>query len=254
MAVSAEGAFAAGEQAGKTQAAPAAGGRRGSGERVLVCDDDPQIRRALRLVLADAGYTVLMTENGEQALDRAALARPHAAIVDLMLPDVHGIEVCRRLREWSDLPILVLSAIDEEAIKIEALERGADDYVTKPFAPGELVARVQAALRRARHDVTEPRIEVDGLVVDVAAHAVWLDGQEVHLTPIEFSLLRVLATNRGLLLTHRHLLEEVWGPQYTDATPLLRTHIANLRGKLQRAGQDPSLIRTDAGIGYRLTG
>jgi two-component system KDP operon response regulator KdpE len=221
-----------------------------SGERILVCDDDPQIQRALRLVLREAGYEVLVTETGEQALDRAAVAGPHAAIVDLMLPDVQGIEVCRELRRWSELPIIVLSALGEEAIKIEALEAGADDYVTKPFGPGELVARVQAALRRAGRDVAEPQIEIDGLVVDLAAHAVWLDGEEVRLTPIEFSLLRVLAVNRGLLMTHRQLLLEVWGPEHADATPLLRTHIANLRGKLG-GGQGRSFIRTDAGIGYR---
>jgi two-component system KDP operon response regulator KdpE len=225
-----------------------------AGERILVCDDDPQIRRALRLVLAEAGYEVLAAADGEEALDVAAVQAPHVAIVDLVLPDVSGIEVCSRLREWSAMPIIVLSALDEEAIKIEALDRGADDYVTKPFGPGELVARVQAALRRAGRDVPEPRIEISGLVVDLAAHSVWVGEEEVHLTPIEFSLLRVLATNRGLLLTHRQLLAEVWGAQYEDATPLLRTHIANLRGKLQRAGQDPSLIRTDAGIGYRLMG
>jgi two-component system KDP operon response regulator KdpE len=222
-----------------------------SGERILVCDDDPQIRRALKLMLHDAGYEVLATESGEAALDRAALTGPHAAIVDLMLPDVHGIEVCRRLREWSDMPILVLSALSEEAIKIEALECGADDYVTKPFGPGELVARVQAALRRAGRDVAEPRIEVDGLVIDLAAHSVWLDGEEVRLTPIEFALLRQLAANRGLLMTHRQLLVEVWGPEYADATPLLRTHIANLRRKLQADGGGRSFIRTDSGIGYR---
>jgi two-component system KDP operon response regulator KdpE len=225
-----------------------------AGERILVCDDDPQIRRALRLVLVEAGYEVLAAADGEEALDVASLQAPHAAIVDLVLPDVPGIDVCGRLREWSEIPIIVLSALDEEALKIEALDRGADDYVTKPFGPGELVARVQAALRRSGRDVAEPRIEIGDLVVDLAAHAVWVGGEEVHLTPIEFSLLRVLASNRGLLLTHRQLLLEVWGPQYTDATPLLRTHIANLRGKLQRAGQDPSLIRTDAGIGYRLIG
>jgi two-component system KDP operon response regulator KdpE len=222
-----------------------------AGERVLVCDDDPQIRRALRLVLERAGYEVLVTASGEEALDRAALAGPHAAIVDLMLPDLHGIEVCRRLREWSDLPILVLSALGEEAIKIEALAGGADDYVTKPFGPGELVARVQAALRRAGRDVAEPRVEIDGLVVDLAAHVVTLDGEEVHLTPIEFSLLRVLTANRGLLMTHRELLTEVWGPAYEDATPLLRTHIANLRRKLRERERERSFIRTDSGIGYR---
>jgi len=222
-----------------------------SGERILVCDDDPQIQRALRLVLREAGYEVIVTETGEEALDRAAVAGPHAAIVDLMLPDTHGIEVCRQLRRWSDLPIIVLSALGEEAIKIEALEAGADDYVTKPFGPGELVARVQAALRRAGREPTEPRIELDGLVIDLAAHAVWLDGEEVRLTPIEFSLLRVLALNRGLLMTHRQLLVEVWGPEHADATPLLRTHIANLRGKLGGGEGRRSFIRTDAGIGYR---
>ena len=220
-------------------------------ERILVCDDDPQIRRALKLVLDEAGYEVLATESGEAALDRAALSGPHAAIVDLMLPDVHGIEVCRRLREWSDMPILVLSALNEEAMKVRALECGADDYVTKPFGPGELVARVQAALRRAGRDSSEPRIEADGLTIDVAAHSVWLNGAEIRLTPIEFSLLHLLAANRGLLMTHRQLLVEVWGPEYADATPLLRTHIANLRRKLQSGQGAPSFIRTDAGIGYR---
>ncbi len=222
-------------------------------ERILVCDDDPQILRALRLVLVEAGYEVTATSTGEDALDRAAVAGPHAAIVDLMLPDLPGLEVCRRLREWSDIPILVLSALNEEAIKIEALELGADDYVTKPFGPGELVARVQAALRRAGQGLGEPRVEVDGLVIDIAAHSVWLDSQEVRLTPTEFSLLRVLAGNRGLLMTHRQLLLEVWGPEYGDATPLLRTHIANLRRKLAPGeGREP-FIRTDSGIGYRFS-
>jgi two-component system, OmpR family, KDP operon response regulator KdpE len=222
-----------------------------AGEHILVCDDDPQIQRALRLVLRDAGYQVTVTGSGEEALDRAAVTGPHATIVDLMLPDMHGIEVCRQLRAWSEMPILVLSALGEEKIKIEALESGADDYVTKPFGPGELVARLKASLRRARRDLAEPRIEVDGLVIDLAAHAVWLDGEEVRLTPIEFSLLRVLAGNRGLLMTHRQLLIEVWGPEHVDGTSLLRTHIANLRGKLQGREPHTAFIRTDAGIGYR---
>jgi two-component system KDP operon response regulator KdpE len=222
-----------------------------AGERILVCDDDPQIQRALRLVLREAGYEVTVTGSGEEALDRAALEGPHAAIVDLMLPDMSGIEVCRQLRHWSEIPIIVLSALGEEAVKIEALESGADDYVTKPFGPGELVARVQAALRRAGRGTSEPRVEVDGLVVDLPAHAVWLDGEEVRLTPIEFSLLRALALNRGLLLTHRQLLVEVCGPEHADATGLLRTHIANLRAKLGAGEAGHSFIRTDAGVGYR---
>lgn len=221
-------------------------------ERVLVCDDDPQIRRALNLILKEAGFDVLLTSGAQEALDRAALAAPHIAIIDLVLPDDHGIELCRRLREWSAMPILVLSALDDEPTKIEALHCGADDYVTKPFGPGELVARLRAALRRAGREAPEPRIEVDGLIVDLARHAVWAHDVEVRLTPTEFSLLRVLVVNRGLLLTHRQLLTEVWGSEYADATPVLRTHIANLRHKLQDAGQPRGLIRTDSGVGYRL--
>jgi two-component system, OmpR family, KDP operon response regulator KdpE len=225
-----------------------------AGERVLVCDDDRQILRALRLILSRAGYEVLTAQTAEEALDRAAVAGPHAAIVDLMLPDRSGIDVCRELREWSDMPILVLSAIGQESAKVEALQHGADDYVTKPFGPDELVARIQAALRRAGRLASEPRIEADGLVVDLAAHAVTLEGEDVHLTPIEFSLLRALALNRGRLMTHRQLLSEVWGPQYADAVPLLRTHIANLRQKLDSGDAERRLIRTDSGIGYRFAG
>jgi len=225
-----------------------------SGERILVCDDDPQIRRALSLILREAGYEVLIASNAEEALDCASVAAPHLAIVDLLLPDQPGIELCRRLREWTEIPILVLSAISDEQTKIEALHQGADDYVTKPFGPGELVARVKAALRRAGRDANEPRIEADGLVVDLAGHAVWVNGEDVHLTPTEFSLLRVLVLNRGLLMTHRQLLTEVWGPEYEDATPVLRTHIANLRSKLQAGEPQRRLIRTDSGIGYRFSG
>jgi two-component system, OmpR family, KDP operon response regulator KdpE len=224
-----------------------------SGERILVCDDDPQIRRALSLILRDAEYEVVMAATAEEALDRAAVAGPHLAIVDLLLPDRHGIELCRGLREWSEMPILVLSAVGDEQTKIDALHGGADDYVTKPFGPGELVARVKAALRRAGRDATEPRVEVGGLIVDLAAHAVSVNGIDVHLTPTEFSLLRILVLNRGLLMTHRQLLTEVWGPGYADATPVLRTHIANLRSKLQAGGQERRLIRTDSGIGYRFS-
>jgi two-component system KDP operon response regulator KdpE len=224
-----------------------------AGERILVCDDDPQILRALRLVLRGGGYEVLTSATAEEALDRAAIGGPHAAIIDLMLPDRPGIEVCRELRSWSELPIIVLSAVTDEEAKVEALQSGADDYVTKPFAPGELVARVQAVLRRAGRAATEPRIEADGLVIDLAAHTVSLDGEEVRLTPLEFALLRALALNRGLLMTHRKLLSEVWGPEYCDATPLLRTHIANLRRKLHAGAERPRFIRTDSGIGYRFS-
>jgi two-component system KDP operon response regulator KdpE len=222
-----------------------------AGELLLVCDDDPHIRRTVGLLLRDAGYEVLATASVTEALDAAAVQRPRLAIVDLMLGDHDGIELCRRLREWSEMPILVLSAIHDEQKKIEALHAGADDYVTKPFGPGELVARVQAALRRVARDSGEPSVRIDRLTVDLAARAVYVDEQELHLTPIEFSLLRTLVLNRGMLMTHSQLLSEVWGPQYADATTVLRTHVANLRRKLRVADPEDRLIRTDPGVGYR---
>jgi two-component system KDP operon response regulator KdpE len=222
----------------------------GPAPRVLVCDDELQILRALKIVLRDAGFDPIATATAEEALDAAALRPPVAAIVDLVLPDGSGIEVCRRLREWSDMPILVLSAIGEEDQKVEALEAGADDYLTKPFSPRELVARLRAVLRRAGDRSEEPAIRVDGLEIDLAARVVRRDGNEVHLTPIEHDLLRTLVRNRGRLITHRALLTEVWGPQYADATDVLRTHIANLRRKLEPE-DGPRHIRTDPGVGYR---
>jgi two-component system, OmpR family, KDP operon response regulator KdpE len=220
--------------------------------RVLVCDDEPQILRALKVVLREAGFEAIPAETGEEALDRAAVRPPDAAIIDLVLPDLDGVEVCRRLREWSDMPILVLSAVGEEEEKVRALEAGADDYVTKPFGARELVARLQAALRRAGGGPDEPAIRVDGLEVDLSARTVRVEGAEVHLTPIEFDLLRTLARNRGRLMTHRSLLVEVWGPQYASDTQILRTHIANLRRKIEPTGDGPRYIRTDPGVGYRL--
>jgi two-component system, OmpR family, KDP operon response regulator KdpE len=218
--------------------------------RVLVCDDEPQILRALRVILRDAGFDVVSAQSAREALDAAALRAPEAAILDLILPDRNGIDVCRSIREWSDMPILVLSAVGEEAEKIRALDAGADDYVTKPFAPGELIARLNAALRRAR-PAEEPSLSLDGLEVDLARHRVTREGEEVHLTPKEFELLRVLARNRGRLMTHRSLLGEVWGHAYEDDTHTLRVHIANLRRKIEPDPQAPRYIRTDPGVGYR---
>jgi two-component system KDP operon response regulator KdpE len=214
--------------------------------RILVCDDEPQIVRALKVLLREAGYETIAAAPAEEALDRAAIRPPDAAIVDLVLPDGDGIEVCRRLREWSEMPIIVLSAIGDEDEKVRALEAGADDYVTKPFGPRELVARLQAALRRAGRPADEPAVEVNGLEVDLAARIVRVSGEEVHLTPIEFDLLRMLVRNRGRLLTHRALLVEVWGPEYASDTQVLRTHVANLRRKIGSGH-----IRTDPGVGYR---
>jgi two-component system, OmpR family, KDP operon response regulator KdpE len=220
------------------------------GRRVLVCDDEPQILRALRVILRDAGFEVVSAQSAQEALDAAALRAPDAAILDLILPDGNGIEVCRSIREWSEMPILVLSAVGEEAEKIRALDAGADDYVTKPFAPGELIARLNAALRRAG-PAEEPTLSVDGLDVDLAGHRVSRHGQEIHLTPKEFELLRVLARNRGRLMTHRALLGEVWGHAYEEDTHTLRVHIANLRRKIEPDPAAPRYIRTDPGVGYR---
>jgi two-component system KDP operon response regulator KdpE len=222
-------------------------------QRILVVDDEPQILRALRVVLRDAGFEVVPAETAAEALDRAAVRPPQAAIVDLMLPDMDGVELTRLLREWSEMPILVLSAIGEEEQKVRALQAGADDYITKPFGSRELVARLQAALRRGGRSEDEPRIAVGELEIDLAARVVRRGGGDVHLTPIEFDLLRVLVRNRGRLMTHRALLGEVWGPEYVDDVQTLRTHIARLRAKVEADGQGPRVIVTDPGVGYRFS-
>ena len=221
------------------------------GQRILVCDDEPQILRTLRVILDEAGFAVLTAASAQEALDAAAEGSPDAAILDLLLPDGDGVGVTRSIREWSEIPILVLSAVGEEAEKIRALDAGADDYVTKPFGPGELVARLNAVLRRAAGDREEATVVVDGLQLDFAAHAVSLNRKPVHLTPTEFELLRTLIQNRGRLLTHSTLLGEVWGPAYEDDVPLLRVHIANLRRKIERDPANPHYVTTDLGIGYR---
>jgi two-component system KDP operon response regulator KdpE len=217
---------------------------------VLVCDDELQILRALRVILRDAGFEVVTAQTAQEALDAAALKAPDAAILDLILPDGNGIDVCRSIREWSQMPIVVLSAVGEEQEKVRALDAGADDYVTKPFGPDELIARLNATLRRAGA-AEEPSLTVDGLEIDLAGHRVTRDGDEIHLTPKEFDLLRVLARNRGRLMTHRALLGQVWGHAYEEDTHTLRVHIANLRRKVEADPQQPRYIRTDPGIGYR---
>jgi two-component system KDP operon response regulator KdpE len=222
--------------------------------RILVCDDEPQILRALRVVLVDAGFEVVTAASAEEALDAAAVRPPQAAIIDLILPDRDGVQVTRALREWSDMPIVVLSAVEEEAEKVRALNAGADDYVTKPFGPEELVARVHAVLRRVENGGEEPSIVVGDLELDLARHSVTVAGEPVHLTPTEFSLLRTLVRYRGRLMTHSTLLREVWGPVHEEDTPLLRSHVANLRRKIEPEPSNPRYVTTDPGIGYRFTG
>jgi two-component system KDP operon response regulator KdpE len=226
----------------------------GKPSRVLVVDDEPQIVRALKVVLREAGFEAVAAETAAQALDLAAVRPPDAAIIDLVLPDGDGVEVTRSLREWSQMPILVLSAVGEEEQKVRALEAGADDYITKPFGTRELVARLNAALRRTAPAEDQPTIAVDGLEIDLAARSVRRDSRPIHLTPIEFELLRTLVRNRGRLMTHRTLLAEVWGPQYVDDIQPLRTHIARLRAKIEPDGQGaPRYVVTEPGVGYRFS-
>jgi two-component system KDP operon response regulator KdpE len=222
--------------------------------RVLVVDDEPQIRRALRLVLRANGYDVAEVGTGEGALD-ALVSQPFdLMILDLMLPDLDGVEVCRRLREWSRLPVVVLSAHGEEDVKVRALDQGADDYVTKPFSAPELLARMRSAMRRASDAsaTTEPVIHAGEVEIDLARRLVLRTGQEVHLTPTEYDLLRVLAKEIGRVITHGHLLRSVMGRGYEDATGTLRVHIASLRKKLEPNPAGPKIIVTEPGIGYRL--
>jgi two-component system KDP operon response regulator KdpE len=218
-----------------------------------VCDDEPQIIRALRVILREAGYTASAATTLAEGLDLAAREPPDGAIIDLVLPDGSGIELCAELRSWSTMPIVVLSALDEEDQKVLALRAGADDYVTKPFAARELIARLDAVFRRVASPDDEATLIVKGLEINFAAHTVLRDGREVRLTPIEFKLLSALAHNRGRLMTSRALLGEVWGSAYANDGPLLRTHIANLRRKLQASEPFRAFIRTDSGIGYRFS-
>jgi two-component system KDP operon response regulator KdpE len=223
-----------------------------AGRRILACDDELKILRALKLVLRPAGFEVVTAASMEEALDVVAVTPVEAAIIDLVLPDGNGVDLCRRLREWSAMPIIVLSAVGEEQEKVRALDAGADDYVTKPFGPQELVARLQAVLRRASPEPEESVVSAAGLEVDLAAHVVRRDGEDIHLTRTEFELLRVLVRNRGRLMTHRALLTEVWGPEYADDVTVLRGQIANLRRKIEPPqGPRRHYVRTESGVGYR---
>jgi two-component system KDP operon response regulator KdpE len=220
--------------------------------RILVVDDEPHILRGLRVILRGAGYGVETAETKEQALAALATRPPDAIVLDLVLPDGRGIEVCQAVREWSTLPILVLSAVGDEREKVRALDAGADDYVTKPFGTDELLARLRAVLRRSGPAGADPQIEIGELVVDVPDRRVLKAGQEVHLTPIEFDLVRVLAQQGGRLVTHRQLLRDVWGPAYGDETHYLRVHVAHIRAKLEADPARPEYLITEPGVGYRL--
>ena len=222
--------------------------------RILVVDDEPQIVRALKVILRAAGYAVEAAGTRSEALASLAARPPAALVLDLVLPDGQGVEVCAEVRRWSRLPILVLSAVGDEREKVRALDAGADDYVTKPFGTDELLARLRAVLRRSAEAGGSPRLQFGELAIDLADRSVTHAGRPIHLTPIEFDLVSVLAQHRGRLVTHRQLLREVWGPDYEEETHYLRVHVAHIRAKLEPDRHRPVHLVTEPGIGYRLLG
>ena len=218
----------------------------------LVIDDEPQIRRLLRVTLEASGYRVFDAATGQDGLVQAAQRRPDVILLDLGLPDLEGVEVLKRLREWSRVPVIILSVRDREDDKVAALDAGADDYVTKPFNSAELLARLRAALRHTQPQSVEAIFTSGSLEVDLSRRLVRKAGTEVKLTPIEYSLLRLLVTHAGKVLTQRQLLTEVWGAKAIEQTHYLRVHIAHLREKLEDNPSAPELILTEPAIGYRL--
>jgi two-component system KDP operon response regulator KdpE len=220
---------------------------------ILVVDDEEQIRRALKSILSTRGYTLDMAATAHEALMKAIDSPPDLVVLDLMLPDRSGIEVCRELRSWMTAPILILSVRSNEADKIKALDEGADDYLTKPFSAGELLARIRALLRRAAALTSPPPVIVTGeLQIDIARRSVRRAGEEVSLTPTEFDILAFLARNAGLVVTQKMILEEVWGPEWVEDAQTLRVHVSNLRKKIEPKGSAPRYIITEPGVGFRL--
>lgn len=224
----------------------------GNGLRVVIVDDEPAIRTFLRASLTAHGYTIFEAANGEEAVAAVTNHRPGLVILDLGLPDMDGVAVTRLLRQWAQMPIVILSVRGQEADKIAALDAGADDYLTKPFGTGELLARMRVALRRAAQAPNEPIFTTGELKVDQPRRSVSVAGREIQLTPNEYDLLRVLILHAGKVLTHRQLLHDVWGPGYEDEAHLLRVNISNLRRKIELNPVRPRFIVTEPGVGYRL--
>jgi two-component system KDP operon response regulator KdpE len=221
-------------------------------DTALIIDDEIQIRRLLRVVLEGEGYSVQEAETGQLGLQEVARLRPSVVLLDLGLPDLDGLEVLRRLREWSEVPVLILSVRDDVSDKVAALDAGADDYVTKPFSTGELLARLRAAQRRAR-PVQESAVYVHGaLRVDLAERLVTRAGREIRLTATEYALLALFVRHAGRVLTHRQILREVWGPKSEEHRTYLRVYVTHLRKKIEPDPTTPTLLRTESGIGYRL--
>jgi len=221
-------------------------------EKVLIVDDEPAIRKFLRVTLSAQAYNTIEASSGQEALSKAASDKPDIIVLDIGLPDMNGIEVARLLRQWTRIPIIILSVRGAESDKIAALDAGADDYLTKPFGVGELLARLRAALRRAAQTTSEPVFMSGNLKVDLARRLITLSGNEVQLTPNEYELLRVLVNHAGKVLTHRFLLREVWGAEYGEEFHMLHVNISNLRRKIEPDPARPQFITTEPGVGYRL--
>jgi two-component system, OmpR family, KDP operon response regulator KdpE len=219
--------------------------------RILIVDDEPAIRRFLQTALADDEFALSTAESGHAALASVVTGKPDVILLDLGLPDLDGVEVITRIRQWSQVPIIVLSVRDREADKVRALDAGADDYLTKPFGVGELLARIRVMLRRSVQQAPEPVIRIDELEVDLARRLVKLCGEVVALTPTEYELLRLLATNAGKVLTHRQILKQIWGTGYLEQPHVLRVNISNLRHKIETDASRPRYILTESGVGYR---
>ena len=223
-------------------------------EAILLIEDEPQMRRFLRILLQGHGYRMFEAETGEKGLTQAAARNPELILLDLGLPDIDGIEVTRRLREWSDVPIIVISAREKEMDKIMALDEGADDYLIKPFGAGELLARIRVAMRHRemrKSGREEPVLVLEGLKIDFIKRQVFSGGEEVHLTPIEYKLLSLLARNAGKVLTHSQILREVWGPNYVHQSQYLRVYMTQLRHKLEADPARPRFLINEPGVGYR---
>lgn len=222
------------------------------GTRILIVDDENQIRKLLRVALTAHDYMVAEAASGQEGLNEAAVFRPDIIILDLGLPDIDGLEVLRRLREWSKIPVIILSVKEQENDKIAALDAGADDYLTKPFGMGELLARIRAALRHVAGAGEEPILSFGNLTLDLAHRRVSVNDCEIKLSPIEYDLMKNLAVHAGKVLTHKHLLRTIWGPDYTNDTHYLRVYIGQLRRKVEADPSNPQHIITEPGIGYRL--
>lgn len=220
---------------------------------ILVIDDEVQMRRLLRRVLEQEGHRVLLVDTGKEGLAHAGTDRPDVIVLDLGLPDVDGLEVLKELRSWSSVPVLILSVREAEETIVNALDSGADDYLTKPFRTGELLARIRALLRHRVSGQEDQVFESDDLTVDFSARTVAVRGQAVKLTPTEFALLSLFVKNAGKVLTHSYVLREIWGPSFAEETQYLRVFVGQLRKKIERDPTTPRLLLTESGVGYRLT-